>query len=134
MRVNTDPIHDGKDQFYQWMTVDPKTGSVYVLFYDRRDDPANLKTGVTLARSTDGGRTFENYAWTDNIFQGTATTFLGDYTWLAAFNNHVYGAWTENGQVPATGDKTAPAPTNQRPANLTIIRAGRADFSSTPGR
>ena len=26
MRVNNDPIHDGKDQFFQWMAVDPKSG------------------------------------------------------------------------------------------------------------
>ena len=26
VRVNNDPIHDGIDQFFQWMTVDPVTG------------------------------------------------------------------------------------------------------------
>lgn len=68
VRVNTDPIHDGIDQFFQWMAVDPVSGDVYVQFYDRRDDPTNHKTGVTLARSTDGGTTFVNYAWTEQLF------------------------------------------------------------------
>jgi hypothetical protein len=39
LRVNSDPIHDGIDQFFQWMAVDPVSGDVYVQFYDRRDDP-----------------------------------------------------------------------------------------------
>lgn len=127
VRVNNDPIHDGADQFYQWMTVDPITGAVYVMFYDRRDDPADRKTRVTLARSVDGGRTFDNYAWTDSSFEGQQT-FLGDYTWLAAFDNHVYGAWTEDAPVrppnaPASG--AGPAGKDTR------IRVGRADFSNT---
>ena len=95
VRVNTDPIHDGIDQFFQWMAVDPVTGEVYVQFYDRRDDPANRKTGFTLARSTDGGKTFVNYAWAESPFESEQPAFLGDYTWLTAYNRKVFGAWTE---------------------------------------
>src|SRR6185437_5636978 len=69
VRVNSDPIHDGADQFFQWMAVDPATGYVYVQFYDRRDDPANRRTGFTLARSTDGAKTFTNYAWAEKTFE-----------------------------------------------------------------
>lgn len=127
VRVNNDPIHDGMDQFYQWMTVDPKTGVVYVMFYDRRDDPANRKTRITLARSTDGGRTFDNYAWTNVAFEGQQNTFLGDYTWLAAFDNRVFGAWTENSPPPANAQmrsgRAYPG------SSTTLIRVGRADFS-----
>jgi hypothetical protein len=79
VRVNDDPLHDGKDQFFQWMAVDPISGDVYVQFYDRREDPGNRKTRVTLARSTNGGRTFTNYAWTSTAFEGQQL-FLGDYT------------------------------------------------------
>lgn len=95
VRVNNDPIHDGIDQFFQWMTVDPVTGDVYIQFYDRRDDPANRKTSFTLARSTDGGKTFVNYAWAENPFESQQPAFLGDYTWLTAYDRKVYGAWTE---------------------------------------
>jgi hypothetical protein len=35
-RVNDDPVHNGKDQFFQWMAVDPVSGNVFVDFYDRR--------------------------------------------------------------------------------------------------
>ncbi len=93
VRVNNDPVHDGADQFFQWMTVDPVDGSVDVLFYDRRGDPHNRDCTVTLARSTDGGRSFTNYAWTTQPFY-PAHAFMGDYTGIAARGGHVYGIWT----------------------------------------
>jgi hypothetical protein len=124
VRVNTDARHNGKDQFFQWMAVDPVTGAVYVQFYDRRDDPANRKTKITLARSIDGGRTFTNYAWTTAPFEGHQL-FLGDYTWLTAYNNHVYGVWTEG----APGEAIETDPRKQgRP--FTVVRAGTADFTA----
>jgi hypothetical protein len=125
VRVNSDPIHDGIDQFFQWMTVDPVTGDVYVQFYDRRDDPANRKTGFTLARSTDGGKTFTNYAWSETPFEA-ANAFLGDYTWLAAYGGKVYGIWTE--ALPAAAD-TQQQPPGRPPRAATAVRVGFADFS-----
>lgn len=121
VRVNSDPIHDGNDQFFQWLAVDPITAVVYVQFYDRRHDPANRKTRITLARSSDGGRTFSNYAWTTEPFEGEAA-FLGDYTWLAAYNNHVYGAWTEVTPLHETSSSS-------KSRGRTIVRVGTADFS-----
>ncbi|MGA8111203.1 MAG: sialidase family protein [Acidobacteriaceae bacterium] len=93
VRVNDDPVHDGADQFFQWMTVDPADGSVDVVFYDRRGDPKNRDAAVTLARSTDEGRSFTNYAWTTHPFDA-GRAFLGDYTGITARNGHVYGIWT----------------------------------------
>ena len=123
MRVNTDPQHNGKDQFFQWMTVDPITSAIYVQFYDRRDDPANRKTKMTLARSTDGANTFTNYAWTPTPFEGQQL-FLGDYTWLTAYDNRVYGVWTES----AEGN---PVESNSRKQGrpFTVVRVGTAGFS-----
>jgi hypothetical protein len=124
VRVNSDPIHDGIDQFFQWMTVDPVTGDVYVQFYDRRDDPANRRTGFTLARSTDGAKTFTNYAWDENSFESSTPAFLGDYTWLSVFDSKAYGVWTE--AVPVITQPDAGKPS--RPA--TVVRLGTADFSA----
>jgi hypothetical protein len=124
VRVNNDPIHNGIDQFFQWMAVDPESGDVYVQFYDRRDDPVNRKTGVTLARSIDEGKTFINYAWDETTFETVRPTFLGDYTWLAAYHRKVYGVWTE--ALPATGAEQS---TGQPPRPATAVRAGYADFS-----
>jgi hypothetical protein len=125
VRVNSDPVHDGIDQFFQWMAVDPSTGDVYLQFYDRRDDPNNRRTGFTLARSTDGGKTFVNYAWEESAFESPQPAFLGDYTWLTALNGKVYGAWTET--VPT---ETEPQP-GHPPGPATVVRVGFADFSGT---
>ncbi len=126
VRVNSDPIHDGIDQFFQWMAVDPVTGDVYVQFYDRREDPANRKTGFTLARSTDGGKSFVSYSWSESAFE-SQNAFLGDYTWLAAYNGKVYGAWTE--ALPVSTEAPSPQP-GHPPRAMTVVRVGFADFSS----
>jgi len=130
VRVNTDERHNGIDQFFQWMAVDPVTGDVYVQFYDRREDPANRKTRMVLARSTDGGQSFTNYAWGDAQFEARPQ---GDYTWLTAYDQRVYGAWTE----PVA--PVAPAPTPGAAAGRgggaggpTVIRVGTADFRKLP--
>src|SRR5262249_57524851 len=60
VRVNDDPPGNGKEQLFAWLAVDPRDGSVNVVFYDRREYKRTL-TGVTLARSVDGGRRFVNY-------------------------------------------------------------------------
>lgn len=126
IRVNSDPIHDGIDQFFQWMTVDPVSGQVYVQFYDRSGDPANRKTGFSIARSTDGGKSFTNYSWSDSLFE-TQQAFLGDYTWLAAFGGKVFGAWTETIAPPSDAP---PPPPGRVPRSFTAVRVGFADFSA----
>ena len=80
--MNNDPVHNGAEQFFQWLAVDPTDGSVDVLFYDRRGDPTGKKQIVVLARSTDGARSFANHAWTDEPFEASGV-FFGDYTGLA---------------------------------------------------
>ncbi|HEX3093878.1 MAG TPA: hypothetical protein VHW72_14695, partial [Candidatus Angelobacter sp.] len=135
IRVNDDPVHNGADQFYQWLAVDPVSGAANVIFYDRRSDPENRLQTITLARSTDGGRTFQNYAWTNSSFDATGV-FLGDYTGLAAFGGRVYGAWTET-IVPAAktrnkiGDQDATgAEKEEKPVRpTTVIKVGVADFN-----
>jgi hypothetical protein len=120
VRVNSDPVHDGTDQFFQWMTVDPANGDVYVLFYDRRGDPDDRKQIVTLARSTDHGRSFTNYAWSERPFETNEQVFMGDYSGIAAFGGRVYGAWTER-----------PNASSQPKSKGTIVRVGVADFNSS---
>ena len=115
-RVNTDPVHDGAEHFFQWMAVDPADGSIYVVFYDRRGDPRNRAQIVVLARSTDGGQSFQNYSWTDQAFNAKGG-FIGDYNGLAAMNGRVYGIWTEKPENITTRD--------------TVIRIGVADFSNS---
>jgi len=142
-RVNNDPVHNGAEQFFQWLAVDPTDGSVNVLFYDRRGDPRNQKQIVALARSTDGGRTFNNYAWTDEPFEASGV-FFGDYTGLAAYGGRVYGTWMEKPAPPPAPTAQA-VPESKKPEELkeakevketklqprgTIVKVGTADFST----
>jgi hypothetical protein len=134
VRANNDPVHNGAEQFFQWLAVDPTDGSIDVVFYDRRGDPANRKQIVVLARSTDGGHSFSNYAWTDEPFEAGGV-FFGDYSGIAAYAGRVYGIWTEK-PVPALEVKTKPdegkdakeKETKPQPRG-TIVKIGTADFS-----
>jgi hypothetical protein len=127
VRVNSDSTHDGADQFFQWLAVDPQSGAANVISYDRREDPQNVKTKVTLARSDDGGRTFANYAWSEEPFAGNRQ-FIGDYLGIAAWQGRVYGIWTEVAPIPAAPpDKEKPkAPVN--PQHRTVVKVGLARF------
>jgi hypothetical protein len=119
VRVNTDPLHDGADQFFQWLAVDPSDGSADVVFYDRRDDPENRRAGVVLARSTNGGQSFANYEWSESSFDPD-DAFLGDYLGISAMNGRVYGAWTETAARPRSGTAGRPS---------TVVKLGVADFT-----
>jgi hypothetical protein len=125
VRVNSDSIHNGADQFFQWLAVDPVSGAANLVFYDRRRDADNQKAFVVLARSTDGGRSFRNYAWTQKQFEPDKD-FLGDYTGIAAYQGRVYGVWTE--ERPRSGKHSAGGA-----AHHTIVRLGLADFGNRSG-
>lgn len=114
VRINSDPIHDGADHFFQWLAVDQDTGAANVVFYDRRQDPRDRRAIVALARSTDGGQTFQNYAWTTDAFD-PGGVFMGDYTGLAALGGRVYGVWTEKPDPKLRG---------------TVVTVGVADFGA----
>lgn len=126
-RVNNDPVHNGADQFFQWLAVDPVDGAVNLLFYDRRSDPRNREQIVVLARSTDVGRSFQNYAWTTEPFEAGGV-FFGDYSGIAAFGGRVYGVWTEKpaavSETPNKSDGAQPKP------HGTVVRVGVADFKT----
>jgi hypothetical protein len=141
VRVNDDPVGNGRDQLTQFVAVDPTDGAVYVLFYDRRDDPDNVAPTVTLARSTDGGRTFTNYGWGTTPLRPTKACF-GDYIGLAARSGRVYAAWVED--VPTEHQRAEPAGLVQSgrmtlkpgdwPSGPAAIRVGVADFGDDHSR
>jgi hypothetical protein len=99
------------------MAVDPKSGAINLVFYDRRQD--NKQTTVTLARSTDGGKTFTNYALDRDAFEAEGD-FLGDYTAIAAFGNKTWAAWAHQ-----TSEETKLTGTRK---TRTLLRVGRAEF------
>jgi hypothetical protein len=88
VRVNDDPLKNGKTQFFTWMSVDPSDGSVNVVFYDRRDTSGAM-TRLTMARSVDGGKSFVNYQIDQPGFKCEDNVFFGDYTGISAYNGRV---------------------------------------------
>jgi hypothetical protein len=90
-RVNNDPA--GKQQFFTWMDIDQTTGYLYIVFYDRRNHANNL-TDVYIARSTDGGISFENIKISATPFLPVGSSFFGDYSNISVHNNKVRPIWT----------------------------------------
>lgn len=93
VRVNDDVIKNGKAQFFTWLAVDPIDGSLNVVFFDRRDHGGNL-TGLTMARSIDGGRTFVNYKVDQPPFDCNSSVFFGDYLCIDAYDGLVAAIYT----------------------------------------
>ena len=98
VRVNNDG--PGHQQFFTWMTIDQTTGYLWFVFYDRRNTIGNA-TEVWMARSTDGGQTFDNFKISQSPFTPVEFIFFGDYTNIVAYNNIVRPIWTrmELGQL-----------------------------------
>ncbi len=96
----------------------------------------SLPTKVSLARSTDGGRSFENYSWTREAFD-PQRVFIGDYTGLAAYHGCVYGIWTEatpppGPNQPGTAEPGGDARRDPRGPRA-VPRAGRGSPSLPVG-
>jgi hypothetical protein len=100
IRVNDDPVGNGKDQFFTWMAVDPKTGEISIVYYDRRNYNSD-STDVFLAHSVDGGASFVNSRISRAAFYPTAMVFFGDYNGISAYNGRIRPIWTnlDNGEL-----------------------------------
>ncbi|MEJ2637450.1 MAG: T9SS type A sorting domain-containing protein [Calditrichia bacterium] len=90
IKVNDDTSN--RQQFFPWGAVDPATGILYVVFYDRRNTLGDT-TDVYVARSMDGGETFENFRVSESSFLPHSNVFFGDYINIAALNGKIYPIW-----------------------------------------
>jgi hypothetical protein len=103
VRVNDDPPGVRKDQFNQWLAVDPVTGSVNLSWNDARNDPADVKTDIYFSQSTSGGLSFAS-----NVKVTTTTSDesadnpcadagnqYGDYEGIVAYGGYVHPIWTD---------------------------------------
>src|SRR6266851_3534307 len=111
LRVNDDPTGVRKDQFNQWLSVDPVTGSVNLSWNDARNDPADIKTDIFFSQSTGGGLSFAanvkvTTAMSDesaaNPFADAGNQY-GDYEGIVAFDGSIHPIWTD-GRFDATID------------------------------
>ena len=98
IKVNDD--NTTRHQFFVWSTIDQSTGHLWFVFYDRRNTTGS-ETDVFVAKSTDGGNTFENFKVSETPFTPTSGVFFGDYTNIAAWNGKIYPIWMrlQNGQL-----------------------------------
>lgn len=93
MRVNNDS--PGKHQFLTWMDVDPVTGDIAIVFYDRRHY-SDEETDVFLAYSQDGGGSFTNHKINSESFSPNEQIFFGDYNDISAYDGRIRPIWTQN--------------------------------------
>lgn len=99
-RVNQDPAGEGSEHYFPWVTVDPVSGSISVVYYDDRNVGGN-QLEVFCSNSLDGGETWEDMKVSDVSFTpspipGLAGGYFGDYLGIAARGGTVYPVWTDN--------------------------------------
>jgi len=90
IKVNND--NTTRHQFFVWSTIDLYTGNLWFVFYDRRNT-TGAATDVYVAKSTDGGNSFENFKVSESSFTPTSGVFFGDYTNIAAWDGKIYPFW-----------------------------------------
>lgn len=98
-KVNNDQTIS--DQFFTWMSIDSKTGYIYIVYYDRSDEVRN-QTAVTLAVSYNGGKSFVSKKISEKSF-GTVpeNVFFGDYNNIHVIDGVIRPIWThyEHGKL-----------------------------------
>lgn len=108
VRLNDDPLHDGRDQYLPRLSVSP-SGRIDAIFYDRRGDTDNIGTNVEYTWSTDGGRTFARNV---RINEVTFSSQVGPrYTVPSAFGLFEFGSrialWSSDTTVLAAWTDTS---------------------------
>ncbi len=91
-KVNTDTTQT--HQFLTWLSVDPVTGFLYIIYYDRSKYLDN-KTDVVLAVSKDGGNSFVTKTISNRPFIPVKSAFFGDYNNIDTYNGTIVPIWTE---------------------------------------
>lgn len=91
LRINDD--EKGKHQYMPWMTVDPSTGYIYMIYYDRRNYDDH-QTDVYLAYSTNGGTAFKNVLISERSFTPQDGKSPGDYNNISAQKGVIAPVWT----------------------------------------
>jgi hypothetical protein len=87
------------DQFFPWAASD-ENGRFYVIWFDRRLDPANVRINTWQAVSSNDAASFASAKisssdWDPNLGFFTSGAFIGDYNGLAASTDAVYAVWTD---------------------------------------
>ncbi len=100
VRVNQGPLTDGKKAYFPWISCDPETGVLSVVFYDDRN-VSSTQNEVFAAFSVDAGNTWADFqvsdvAFTPSSIPGLASGYMGDYLGITSKGGKVYPCWTDN--------------------------------------
>lgn len=117
------------DQVMPGIIVD-RRGNVNVSYYDRRLDPNRFLMWYWVARSSDAGLTWREYAVSDVGWNHTndefGGTFIGDYTDVDAYNGLVYPFWCDS--------RTGSQEVYTDAVNLDLIPSAQTISAATGGR
>jgi hypothetical protein len=99
VRVNQDALNNGKYQYFPVVHVDDG-GGVNVLFYDDRTTTSD-SASVFLARSTNGGVTWQDFEIADHHFRpspigGLGQGYQGDNIGLTSVGDTLWPVWMDN--------------------------------------
>ena len=147
IRVNQDPINNGKYQWFPAIRVD-EAGGVNIVYYDDRNT-ASDSSEIYLSRSINGGDNWTDALVSDHRFKpksigvsGIAAGYQGDYIGLTSGNSKlwplwmddaagIYNAWTAgiqlanyplttfNLQTPPAGTRLVSFPNSTTPSTIT---------------
>jgi hypothetical protein len=95
------------DQFFPW-AASTESGRFYVIWFDRRLDPNNVRINTWQAVSGNDAASFSSAKissqdWNPDDGFFTSGAFIGDYNALAASDQQVYPVWTD-GRNNARGE------------------------------
>jgi hypothetical protein len=98
VRVNQDPINNGRNQFFPALRVD-ENGGVNIIYYDSRNSVDSAD--VYLSRSIDGGSTWNDFRISDRRFMPTSVSGagggnMGDNLGMTSGNGKLYPVWMAN--------------------------------------
>jgi hypothetical protein len=96
IRVNQDPLNNGKIQYFPALAVDDN-GGINILFYDDRNTAPD-SAEVYLARSTDGGTTWTERVISDHRFKPKPIfgNYQGDHIALLAVGSVLHALWMDD--------------------------------------
>jgi hypothetical protein len=97
VRVNNDPVSNGKLQCWPWVAVN-EAGDLAILYFDSRNSTSTSTIEAWMARSTDGGATFVNEKLSSTPFTANWPNYdvrFGDYINVDYRGTKIVPVWTD---------------------------------------
>jgi hypothetical protein len=100
IRVNQDAAGLGKEHFLPWISCDPATGNLCIIYYDDRN-VSSTQCETWISYSDDAGDSWtdmkvSDVAFTPEPIPGLAAGYFGDYLGVTSHNGQAYPVWTDN--------------------------------------